>query len=113
MALFHGVLTRLKRPAGGSDDRLVTIPNLLWRHKIVSLLIVVVLLIGLVYLVSWSRQKCGHGLTAVGSPYVCVGLNRDSTAFRDIDPLADLEKTSRTTAEQFLSRSPPSWYSTT
>ncbi len=37
-------------------------------------------------------KDCGAGLTSVGSPYVCVGLNIDSGPMRAEDPLADLEK---------------------
>lgn len=99
MTLFHGMLTRLRRRAQGSEPRpLVTFPRLLSRHWIASSL-VVVLLIGLGYL-AWPNQppkpqpqKCGRGLTAIGSPYVCVGLDLDSTALQKTDPLADLEKT--------------------
>jgi ABC-type branched-subunit amino acid transport system substrate-binding protein len=35
---------------------------------------------------------CGPGLTAIGSPQVCVGLDLDLTGFRDNDPLADLTR---------------------
>src|SRR5215470_1834853 len=37
-------------------------------------------------------QKCGRGMTAMGSPYRCIGLNLDSTPFQARDPLAKLEK---------------------
>jgi ABC-type branched-subunit amino acid transport system substrate-binding protein len=94
MTLFHGVLTRLKpRVQEREPRRLVTFPNFLRLHWIASSL-VVVLLIGLGYFVWWSQsQKCGRGMTVTGSPYVCVGLDLDSTALRDADPLADLENT--------------------
>ena len=95
MTLFNGGLTRLRPRARGSEPRpLVTFPSFLRRHWITSLLIAVVLLIGFGYLTWWSQsQKCGRGMTAIGSPYVCVGLDLDSTALRDADPLADLEHT--------------------
>jgi ABC-type branched-subunit amino acid transport system substrate-binding protein len=95
MTLFNGGLTRLRSRARGSEPRpLVTFPNFLRRHWITSLLIAVVLLIGFGYLTWWSQsQKCGRGMTPTGSPYACVGLDLDSTAFRDADSLADLEHT--------------------
>ena len=93
MILFRGLLTRLKRRVRSSEpSRLVTIPIFPRRHWIASSFTVVVLLIGLGYLTWWGPwQKCGRGMIATGSPYVCVGLNLDSTAFRDADPLVDLE----------------------
>ncbi|ALG08790.1 amino acid ABC transporter substrate-binding protein [Kibdelosporangium phytohabitans] len=33
---------------------------------------------------------CGAGMTAVGSPYICAGLNLDSTPMQANDPLGDL-----------------------
>lgn len=94
MTLFHGGLTRLRRRAPGSEPRpLVTFPSFPRRHWIASSL-VIVLLIGLGCFTWWSQsQKCGRGLTVIGSPYACVGLDLDSTALRDADPLADLENT--------------------
>jgi hypothetical protein len=72
---------------------LVRFPSVLRRHWIVSSL-ALVLLIGSGSVVWWIQsQKCGRGMIATGSPYVCVGLDLDSTAFRDADPLADLENT--------------------
>ncbi len=95
MTLFHGGLTRLRPRAPGSEPRpLVTFQCFLRRHWLASLLVAIVLLIGFGYL-TWPSQpqKCGRGMTAIGSPYVCVGLDLDSTAVRDADPLADLEHT--------------------
>jgi len=94
MTLFHDVLTGLRRRGqGGEPPRLVRFPNVLQRHWIISSL-VVVLLIGSGSFVGWHQsQKCGQGMIATGSPYVCVGLDLDSTAFKDNDPLADLENT--------------------
>ena len=106
MTLFHGVLTPLKhRVQGDEPPRLVTFPFFPRRHWI-AISLVVVLFIGLGYFVWWSQsQKCGRGMTAVGSPYACVGLDLDSTALRDADPLADLENTiaanNRTISEPF------------
>ena len=37
-------------------------------------------------------QTCGRGLTDAGGATGCVGLNLDATAFRDHDPLFDLEQ---------------------
>jgi hypothetical protein len=94
MTLLHSGLTRLRPRARGSEPHpLVTFPSFPRRHWIASSL-VVVLFIVLRYFGWWSQsQKCGRGLTAIGSPYVCVGLDLDSTALRDADPLADLEHT--------------------
>lgn len=106
MTLFHGALTGLRhRVQGDEPHRLVTFPIFLRRHWIASSL-VVVLIIGLGYFWWWSQsQKCGRGMTATGSPYACVGLDLDSTALRDADPLADLENTiaknNRTISEPF------------
>ena len=67
----------------------------------------VVLLAGLGYLGWWwsQSQRCGPGLTATESPYICVGLDLDSTALRGTDPLTDLENTiaanNRTISEPF------------
>jgi ABC-type branched-subunit amino acid transport system substrate-binding protein len=100
-------LTSWRRRAQDSEPRrFVTFPNLLRRRwKVCSL--VVILLVGLGYL-GWlwhQSQKCGPGLTATGSPYVCVGLDLDSTALRGADPLTDLENTiaehNRTISEPF------------
>jgi ABC-type branched-subunit amino acid transport system substrate-binding protein len=72
---------------------LVRFPSVLRRHWIVSSL-ALVLLIGSGSVVWWIQsQKCGRGMIPTGSPYVCVGLDLDSTALRDTDPLADLENT--------------------
>ncbi|MBV9010732.1 MAG: hypothetical protein JO272_01565 [Pseudonocardiales bacterium] len=84
MTLFH---------QDSEPPRLVTFPNFLRRRWIVCSL-VVILLVGIGYfVVGRLSQKCGPGMTATGSPYVCVGLDVDSTALRDADPLADLENT--------------------
>jgi ABC-type branched-subunit amino acid transport system substrate-binding protein len=37
-------------------------------------------------------RTCGPGLHSEGSPYICAGLNLESSALRNDDPLADLEK---------------------
>ncbi|MGB6163842.1 MAG: hypothetical protein WCF33_12100 [Pseudonocardiaceae bacterium] len=94
MTMFHGRLTGLRRRIRGSDSPgFVIVPNFFRRRWIISSL-VVVLVIGFGYLAWWSQsQKCGRGMTAIGSPYVCVGLDLDSTALREADPLADLENT--------------------
>jgi hypothetical protein len=88
------VLTGLRRRARGEEPRrLVVFPIFLRRHWVACAL-VVVLLSGLGYFGWWSQsQKCGRGMTPIGSPYFCVGLDRDSTPLRDADPLADLEHT--------------------
>lgn len=94
MTLFHGGLTGLRRRIrGGESPGFVIIPNFLRRRWIISAL-VVVLVIVLGYF-AWPSppQQCGRGLTAIGSPYACVGLDLDSTALREADPLADLENT--------------------
>jgi ABC-type branched-subunit amino acid transport system substrate-binding protein len=107
MTLFYGTLTRLKRRVRDSGPRLlVTFPIFPRRHWIVSALMVIVLLIGIGYLTWWGPwQKCGPGMTATGSPYVCVGLDLDSMPFRDADPMADLEnviaENNRTISEPF------------
>ncbi|MGH3830576.1 MAG: ABC transporter substrate-binding protein [Pseudonocardiaceae bacterium] len=101
MNLFRGLLARPKRRERGNELRpLVVIPPIvmvlafLWRRWIFSSLMAVVLVTGLGCFVWWAPwQKCGRGMTATGSPAVCVGLDLDSTALSDTDPLADLEKT--------------------
>ncbi len=50
-----------------------------------------ILAVGLVWWHPWSHQPCGLGMRPVGSPYVCVGLDLDSSALQAGDRLADLE----------------------
>lgn len=64
------------------------------RHWLVSSLVVAVLVAAsLVLWRPWQQppppQPCGPGLTAVGSPSICVGLDLESRGFGD-DRLADL-----------------------
>ncbi len=51
-----------------------------------------ILAVGLVWWHPWSNEPCGPGMKPVGSPYVCVGLDLDSSALQAGDRLADLEK---------------------
>jgi ABC-type branched-subunit amino acid transport system substrate-binding protein len=61
------------------------------RNPVAVTIPVVLLLAGLLTIVRpWER--CGAGMIAVGSPYVCVGLNIDSGPMQADDPLADLEQ---------------------
>lgn len=64
------------------------------RHwRLLALPVAVILAGTTVFIVTRpSPSPCGPGLTALGSPQVCVGLDLDSTAFRDNDPLAGLEQ---------------------
>jgi ABC-type branched-subunit amino acid transport system substrate-binding protein len=64
------------------------------RNWIISPIIAVVAVVaGLLWWQPWQpTQPCGRGLTAVGSPHVCVGLALDSTGFRDDDPLTELTR---------------------
>jgi hypothetical protein len=83
-----------RRARSGEPRPLVTFLFFLRRQWLTSLFTVVVVLIAVGYLTWFGPwQKCGRGLTAIGSPYVCVGLDLDSTALRDADPMADLEHT--------------------
>lgn len=94
LTMSHGGLTGLRRQMrGGDSPGFVIVPNFFQRRRIISSL-VVILVIGSGCLAWWSQsQKCGRGMTAIGSPYVCVGLDLDSTALQNADPLADLEHT--------------------
>jgi len=70
------------------------------RHPLASSflgLCVVAALVATVLVIWRPWRQCGRGLTAVGSPHICVGLNLDGTPFQDQDPLADL--TSQIVAE--------------
>jgi ABC-type branched-subunit amino acid transport system substrate-binding protein len=65
------------------------------RHpSVIAALALVPLSVGVVWWRPWQSPPvpavCGLGLTAVGAPYVCVGLNLNSTPFRVDDKLADL-----------------------
>lgn len=95
-----------RRAQDNNPPRLVTFPPFPRRHWVACLLVIVLLIVlgGLGWV--WVQShKCGRGMTAIGSPYVCVGLDLDSTALRDADPLADLENTiaenNRTISEPF------------
>jgi hypothetical protein len=92
MPLFDRL--RLSRSSPREDDGPVK-PRPWWRrHPLLSSLVVLGLLGGLLWL--WSPWRtdplCGPGLTAVGSPHVCVGLNLNSTELKPNDQLKDLEK---------------------
>ncbi|QWF84278.1 ABC transporter substrate-binding protein [Amycolatopsis sp. CA-230715] len=59
-----------------------------YRYRFAALAVVVLLLLWpIIWLRPWER--CGDGLHSVDS--VCVGLDLESTALREDDPLADLE----------------------
>src|SRR5260370_19892466 len=94
MFLLRDFRDRLRRRAQNRKRQPIVDPHdWLHRNRIVSSLAVLVLLAG--FLVWWSPWRtpspCGRGLTAVGSPYVCVGLDLDSTGFKGADPLAGME----------------------
>jgi ABC-type branched-subunit amino acid transport system substrate-binding protein len=65
----------------------------IFRHKAASVLAAVAVVgAGLAVWRPWqTSDPCGNGLTAVGSPYHCVGLDEDSGALQADDPLAGLE----------------------
>ncbi|HEY2762827.1 MAG TPA: amino acid ABC transporter substrate-binding protein [Pseudonocardiaceae bacterium] len=64
----------------------------IWQRLWFIIAVVVVMLVGIVVII-WApwRSPCGAGLTDVESPYYCVGLDLNSTALQEPDPLADLE----------------------
>ncbi|MEA2618210.1 MAG: hypothetical protein QOE72_3993 [Chloroflexota bacterium] len=68
--------------------------NPLWRYKIPIGVLIVVLLTALLF--AWhpwrTPSPCGRGLSQTGAPYVCVGLDLESTPMKKQDPLADLEQ---------------------
>lgn len=71
---------------------LVVIRSWPYRHPVFSAIAAAVLVGGSI--VAWAATatpQCGPGLTATGSPYVCVGLDQNSSPMRAGDPLADLE----------------------
>jgi hypothetical protein len=76
------------------NDDLVVVRSWPYRHPAFSSIIVVALVGAAVALwAPWQQtSRCGPGLTAVGSPYICVGLDLDSSPLRAADPVADLER---------------------
>lgn len=60
------------------------------RHKaLATLVVVVVVAAGLAVWQPWT--PCGTGMTAAGSPSICVGLNVESTSFGNNDAVDDLQ----------------------
>jgi ABC-type branched-subunit amino acid transport system substrate-binding protein len=71
---------------------MVVIRSWPYRHPVFSAIAAAVLVGSSV--VAWAATatpQCGPRLTAVGSPFVCVGLDQNSSPMRTGDPLADLE----------------------
>jgi ABC-type branched-subunit amino acid transport system substrate-binding protein len=71
----------------------VTAPSWRRRHPVLSVLVLVPIIAALLAAGDrWvTASPCGPGMTPVGSPWTCVGLDLDSTPMRHADPLADLE----------------------
>jgi ABC-type branched-subunit amino acid transport system substrate-binding protein len=74
-------------------DGYPTVPSWPVRHPITSALISVAAIVAVAVPVykSVTSSPCGLGLTAVGSPDVCVGLDLRSTPMLPHDPLSGLE----------------------
>ncbi|HWE89693.1 MAG TPA: amino acid ABC transporter substrate-binding protein [Pseudonocardiaceae bacterium] len=81
---------------GRSSKGAVVVRPRWWRYRYAILALVLVVLAGIAvwFWKPWQQPPapCGAGLTPVGSPQVCAGLDLDSTPFRPDDPLADLER---------------------
>jgi ABC-type branched-subunit amino acid transport system substrate-binding protein len=75
------------------DEQHIPYPRPPWYRRWWFIVLVVTVLLAVAALAIWQpwRSPCGPGLTAEGTPYVCVGLDVDSTALQAPDPLADLE----------------------
>jgi hypothetical protein len=90
-------VSRMLSGRGRQSGQLVNPHGWLRRNWIASstamvLAVAVVLLLWRPWQPGPQAPPCGPGLTAVGTPHVCVGLNLDSTGFTDANPLADLER---------------------
>jgi hypothetical protein len=92
-------------------DGPIPVPPRWWRYRFWILAAVSAVVAGSVVggLEPWQKPPapCGPGLTPVGSPQVCVGLDLDSTPLRPKDPLADLERATanldaQVTSSQFV-----------
>ncbi|HEY4459513.1 MAG TPA: amino acid ABC transporter substrate-binding protein [Pseudonocardiaceae bacterium] len=86
MALF-----KLGERSRGTGIPLPTPP---WYRRRLTIISAVVLVVAAVVVVIWQpwASQCGAGLTQIGSPYTCVGLDLDSGPMQAGDPLAPLEQ---------------------
>lgn len=78
-----------ERPRAGN----IPPPRPAWYRRTVTIISVTVLLLAGIGVVIWRpwQSPCGAGLTQVGSPYTCVGLDLASGPMQAGDPLAPLE----------------------
>ena len=98
MRRFHRPAARIVPGRNRRSGRLVHPRGWIRRHWLASsvasgLIVAVVMLLWRPWQPDPPASPCGPGLTPIGTaPYVCVGLNLDTTEFKHDDPLSDLRQ---------------------
>jgi len=89
-----GIIARLppRRPHY-ERGTLVNPRGWLRRNWVIGPILTAAAVAGLLVWQPWQpTPPCGRGLTPIGSPHICVGVDLDFAGFRDDDPFAELTK---------------------